>query len=55
MIQDNDPVVGQFISVPRELSSLSCAAFTAGVVDAILERAQFVRAHGHPDAEDGRG
>ena len=43
MIQDNDPVIAQFISVPKELSGLSCAAFTAGVVEAILERSQFVR------------
>jgi len=42
MIQDNDPVVSQFISVPKE-SGLNCAAFTAGVVEAILERSQFVR------------
>ena len=48
MIQDNDPVISQFISVPKELAGLNCAAFTAGVVEAILERAQFVRAERRP-------
>jgi len=42
LIQDNDPLVNSFISVPKELSQLNCAAFVAGVIEAILERSQFV-------------
>jgi hypothetical protein len=42
MIQDNDSVVNTFISIPREMSSLNCGAFVAGVVEAVLERSQFV-------------
>eukprot|EP00842_Homolaphlyctis_polyrhiza_P003972 jgi/Hompol1/4576/HPOL_003721-RA len=44
MISDNEPSITKFISVPRELSSLNCGAFIAGVVEAILDGCQFVRA-----------
>lgn len=37
MIIDNRPLVSQFISVPKEKSQLSCAAFTAGIIEAILD------------------
>lgn len=38
MIIDNEPLVTKFISVPKELQSgLSCAAFLAGLVEAILD------------------
>ncbi|UKZ72735.1 hypothetical protein TrVFT333_000369 [Trichoderma virens FT-333] len=33
MIIDNEPLVNQYISVPREMSQLNCAAFVAGVVE----------------------
>lgn len=36
-IIDNEPVVNRFISVPDELSNLSCAAFVAGCIHAVLE------------------
>lgn len=42
MISDNEPVLTKYISVPRELSQLNCNAFLAGVVEAILDSAQFV-------------
>lgn len=42
MISDNEPVLTKYISVPRELSQLNCNAFIAGVVEAILDSAQFV-------------
>lgn len=37
MIIDNCPLVSQFISVPKEKSQLSCAAFIAGIIEAILD------------------
>ncbi|KAH8554696.1 NO signaling/Golgi transport ligand-binding domain-containing protein [Umbelopsis sp. PMI_123] len=51
MISDNEPVLSKYISVPRELSQLNCNAFIAGVVEAILDSAQFparVTAHTVP-------
>ncbi len=33
MIIDNEPLVNAYISVPREMSQLNCAAFVAGVVE----------------------
>jgi hypothetical protein len=51
MISDNDPVLTKFISVPKEFSSLNCGAFMAGVVEGILDGAQFparVTAHSVP-------
>ena len=42
MISDNDPAVTRFISVPKEMSSLNCGAFMAGIVEAILDASQFV-------------
>ncbi|KAH9982164.1 NO signaling/Golgi transport ligand-binding domain-containing protein [Lactifluus volemus] len=37
MIIDNDPVVTRNISVPRDMSQLSCSSFTAGIVEAVLD------------------
>ncbi|CAG8529548.1 13907_t:CDS:2 [Ambispora leptoticha] len=51
MISDNDPLITKFISVPKELSQLNCNAFLAGIVEAILDGAQFpsrVTAHSNP-------
>lgn len=42
MILENEPVVNKFISVPKEMSQLNCAAFTAGIIEAILDGAMFV-------------
>ena len=42
MIIDNDPIVTRSISVPRELSQLSCSSFTAGIVEAVLDGLGFV-------------
>lgn len=41
MIVDNDPFVNQFVSVPRELSQLNCAAFVAGIVEGACDGAGF--------------
>ncbi|NWU93131.1 TPPC5 protein, partial [Upupa epops] len=47
---EKEPLVNAFISVPRENSSLNCAAFTAGLVEAVLGASGFpakVTAHWH--------
>ncbi|KAL2889374.1 Transporter particle component [Ceratocystis lukuohia] len=56
MIFDNEPLVNQFISIPREMSQLNCAAFVAGIVEGICDGANFpakVGAHSVGRAEDG--
>lgn len=42
MIYDNDPVLTRSITVPAEMSSLSCSAITAGVIEAIMDCHGFV-------------
>eukprot|EP00051_Salpingoeca_urceolata_P001568 m.42021 g.42021 ORF g.42021 m.42021 type:complete len:184 (+) comp11507_c2_seq1:114-665(+) len=52
MISDRDMIVNKFISVPRELGSLNCAAFVAGIVEAVLVGSRFparVSAHSVED------
>ncbi|KAF6720581.1 Trafficking protein particle complex subunit 5 [Oryzias melastigma] len=49
-IIEKDPLINTYISVPKENSSLNCAAFTAGIVEAILTHSGFpakVTAHWH--------
>jgi hypothetical protein len=56
MIVDNEPLVNAFISVPREMSQLSCAAFVAGVVEGVCDGAGFparVTAHSMGAKEEG--
>lgn len=43
MIYDKEPLEAKFISVPKNLSSLQCPYFTAGIVKGILTAADFVR------------
>lgn len=43
MIIDNDPLIERHISVPRDLSGLSCSSFSAGIVEAVLDGLGFVR------------
>ncbi|XP_009951057.1 PREDICTED: trafficking protein particle complex subunit 5, partial [Leptosomus discolor] len=38
---EKEPLVNAFISVPRENSTLNCAAFTAGLVEAVLGASGF--------------
>ncbi len=47
MIIDNDPAVERHISVPRDMSQLSCSSFTAGIVEAVLDGLTFVRLFPH--------
>lgn len=42
MVIDNDPPITRHISVPRDMSQLSCSSFTAGVVEAVLDGLGFV-------------
>ncbi|NXX62571.1 TPPC5 protein, partial [Scopus umbretta] len=47
---EKEPLVNTYISVPKENSTLNCAAFTAGLVEAILTASGFpakVTAHWH--------
>ncbi|KAJ3480153.1 hypothetical protein NLI96_g8554 [Meripilus lineatus] len=37
MIIDNDPPLTRHVSVPRDMSQLSCSSFTAGAVEAVLD------------------
>ena len=49
-IIEKEPLVNTFISVPKENSSLNCAAFTGGIVEAILTHSGFpakVTVHWH--------
>eukprot|EP00698_Gefionella_okellyi_P011956 TRINITY_DN3190_c0_g1_i1.p1 TRINITY_DN3190_c0_g1~~TRINITY_DN3190_c0_g1_i1.p1 ORF type:complete len:200 (+),score=32.72 TRINITY_DN3190_c0_g1_i1:52-600(+) len=51
MISERDPLVNKFVSVPRELGQLNCAAFSAGIVRGVLDAAEFparVTAHTVP-------
>ena len=41
MIHDNDPIVNKFVSVPKEMGSLDCAAFMAGIIKGMLDSAGF--------------
>lgn len=43
MIIDNDPPITRYISIPRDMSQLSCSALTAGIVEAVLDGLGFVR------------
>ncbi len=41
MISDYDLFVIKFVSVPKEMGHLNCAAFVAGVVKGVLDGAGF--------------
>lgn len=42
MISLNIPPLTQHISIPKDMSSLSCEAFTAGLVEGVLDGLDFV-------------
>ena len=42
MISDNEPVVNQYVSVPREMSQLNCAAFVAGIIEGVCDGTAFM-------------
>ncbi|MCJ1461930.1 TRAPP subunit trs31 [Pseudocyphellaria aurata] len=37
MLSDNEPMVNGYVSVPREMSQLNCAAYVAGVVEGVCD------------------
>ncbi|MCJ1308947.1 Trafficking protein particle complex subunit 5 [Agyrium rufum] len=39
MISDNEPLVNSYISIPKEMSQLNCAAFVAGVIEGVCDAA----------------
>ena len=41
MIIDNEPLVNAYISVPREMSQLNCAAYVAGMIEGVCDGAGF--------------
>jgi hypothetical protein len=56
MISDNEPLVNQYISVPKEMSQLNCAAFVAGIIEGVCDGAAFparVTAHSVGTGDDG--
>lgn len=56
MIIDNEPLVNAYISVPREMSQLNCAAFVAGIIEGVCDGGAFparVTAHSVGKAEEG--
>lgn len=56
MITDNDPVVNTYISIPKEMSQLNCAAYVAGIIEGVCDGCEFfakVTAHSVGEEEDG--
>jgi hypothetical protein len=56
MIHDNEPLINQYISVPKEMNQLNCAAFVAGIVEGVCDGAGFparVTAHSVGKGEEG--
>jgi hypothetical protein len=43
MLTLNQPPLTQHISIPKDLSQLSCEAFTAGIVEGVLDGLDVVR------------
>jgi hypothetical protein len=41
MLFDNDPLVNQYISLPKEMRGLNCAAFVAGIIEGVCDGAGF--------------
>ena len=41
MIRDDEPLVGSFISVPKDMARFNPASFMAGIVKGVLEGAGF--------------
>ena len=59
MITDNEVLVNEFVSVPREISSLNVAAFVAGIIEGVCDGAGFatkgVSAHWASEGGTGDG
>lgn len=58
MIIDNEPLVNAYLSVPREMSQLNCAAYVAGMIEGVCDGAGFparVTAHSVGGGAGGGG
>lgn len=56
MISDNEPLVNEYVSVPREMSQLNCAAFVAGIIEGACDGAGFpARVTAHSVGGQGAG
>lgn len=57
LLFDNEPMVNTYISLPREMSNLNCAAFVAGIIEGVCDGAGFategVTAHSVGGQEEG--
>ncbi|KAI1753529.1 putative SPP30 protein [Xylaria castorea] len=56
MIIDNEPLVNRYISVPRDMSQLNCAAYVAGIIEGVCDGSAFparVTAHSVGKQEEG--
>lgn len=43
MINENQPLsITKFVSLPKDYAGLNCAAIVAGIVEGILDSAEFV-------------
>eukprot|EP00808_Paulinella_micropora_P010225 g50892.t1 len=40
-IFDKDPVTNKFVSLPKEMGQFNCAAFIAGIINGMLDGAEF--------------
>lgn len=53
MVTDNEPVVNGYISVPKEMSQLNCAAYVAGIIEGVCDGTGFfARVTAHSVAEE---
>ncbi|KAL2112453.1 hypothetical protein VUR80DRAFT_7574 [Thermomyces stellatus] len=56
MIIDNEPLVNAYVSVPREMSQLNCAAYVAGIVEGVCDGAGFpAKVGAHSVGKEGEG
>lgn len=42
MITENEPLMNKYISIPKDLTGLNCGSFLGGIVEGILDAAEFV-------------
>jgi hypothetical protein len=52
MITDNEPLVNTYVSVPKEMNQLNCAAYVAGIIEGVCDGCGFfARVSAHSVAE----
>lgn len=42
MITESEPIICKYISTPKDMSTLNCSAFVAGIIEGMLEASEFV-------------